>query len=49
VSRAWQLAVAAAAAAVVALASQTVKRRALLPTAADPYGVVSAADELKAL
>lgn len=49
VNRAWQLAAAGAAAAVLALASRPAKRRPLLPTAADPYGVVSAADELKAL
>ena len=49
VNRAWQLAVAGAAAAVLALASRAAKRRALLPTQAELFGVVSAADELKAL
>lgn len=49
VNQAWQLAVAGAAAAVVALAMRGVKRRPLLPEQADPYGVVNVADELKAL
>ncbi len=49
VNQVWQLAVAGAAAAVVALATRAVKRRPLLPLQADPYGVVNAADELKAL
>lgn len=49
VNRAWQLAVAGAAAAVLALASRAAKRRALLPMQAEPFGVVSAADVLKAL
>ena len=49
VNHAWQLAVAGAAAAMVALATRAVKRRPLLPEQADPYGVVNVADELKAL